>query len=80
VRHEDIDDHQVERGAGERIKPGLPAVGDDDRKPSVFEPNANGGTNQRIVVNDENAFHHSLPKPNQSPSAPVNRPHVDLAD
>jgi hypothetical protein len=37
----------------------LSAIGNDNRKSVLFEPDANCGANQRIVIDDENAIHSS---------------------
>ena len=57
VRHENIDDHQIERRAFERPKPGLAAVGDGHRKVVALKIDLDGLADHRIVVNDENMRH-----------------------
>ena len=57
VRHENIDDHQIERHAFERPQPGLAAVGDDHLKILTLKIELDGLADHRIVVNDENMRH-----------------------
>src|SRR5580692_11992868 len=57
MRHEDIDDHQVELVALERPESGLAAVGDGDLKMMPFQIDLDGHTDHRIVVDHEDARH-----------------------
>jgi hypothetical protein len=57
MRHENIDNHLVERRAFQSVQTSFSTIGDDNRKSAFFKPCANCGANKRIVIDDENAFH-----------------------
>jgi len=67
VRHEDVDDHHVERGPFKRVEPAFCAVGDHDFKVRALEPGANCRADQWIVVDDENACHGKPPADGLTP-------------
>ncbi len=57
MRHENIDDHQIETGVFKGAKPGLAAIGDGHLKIMSFKIDLNGHTDHRIIVDDENTLH-----------------------
>jgi hypothetical protein len=57
VRHENVDDHQIERRTIESFKSGFAAIGDRNFKAATFEPRPNRRANQRIIIDNEDAWH-----------------------
>jgi hypothetical protein len=57
VRHEDVDEHQVEGGIFQRTKPGFAAVSYRHLKAVTLEIDIDGRTDHGIVIDDENASH-----------------------
>jgi hypothetical protein len=55
MRHEDIDQHHVERGRVERRKASLTAIRNGDLEALMSKAGLNGSANQRIVINHKNA-------------------------
>ena len=55
VRHEDIDEHQVEAGVFQRTKPGLAAIGYRHLKAVPIEIDLDGRADHGIVIDDEHA-------------------------
>ena len=62
VRHEDVDEHQVEAGIFQRTKPGFTAIGYRHIKAVTLKTDLNGRTDQGIVIDDKNACHASPPE------------------
>jgi hypothetical protein len=56
-RHENVDDHQIERGIVERKQAAGAAIGDRNLKAVPLEPGPNGEANVRIIVDNQNASH-----------------------
>jgi len=59
LRHEDVDDQQIEGEALQRLEPGLGAVGSDDVITVPPQHNSDRLAHRWIVVDDENARHES---------------------
>src|SRR5689334_85659 len=57
VRHENIDDHEIERLAVERPQARLAAIGNRYLEIVPFEIDLDGHTDHRIIVHHENARH-----------------------
>jgi hypothetical protein len=64
VRHEDIDNHQIERTAFKRPQPGFTAIGDGYLEIVSLKINLDGHADHWIVVNDKNAWHAGSPRLN----------------
>jgi hypothetical protein len=62
VRHENIDDHQVEGRAFQRPKSGFTAVGDGHLKIVSLKIDLDGHADHWIVVDDENTLHAGPPR------------------
>ena len=60
VRHEDIDDHQVERRVVERREAVGPAVRDRDPETAPLEPGAYRKAGMKVVIDNQNATHDGL--------------------
>jgi hypothetical protein len=54
VRHEDIDDHQIEPFVFERAKSAFPSFGDRHPKTVALEIDLDGHADHRVVIDDEN--------------------------
>ena len=57
VRHENVDDHQIDAAAVERTKPRFAAIGHHHLEVVTFQKDLDGHADHRIVVDDENARH-----------------------
>ena len=57
VRHEDVDEHQVEAGIFQRTKPGFAAIGYRHVKAVTLKIDLDGRADQGIVIDDKNACH-----------------------
>ena len=57
MRHEDVDDHQIDAAAVERAKPGFAAIGHHHLEIVTLQKNLDGHADHRIVIDDENARH-----------------------
>ena len=62
MRHEDVDEHQVEAGIFECTKPGFAAIGYLHLEAVALEIDLNGRADHRIVIDNENACHSSPPR------------------
>jgi hypothetical protein len=60
VRHEDIDDHQIERTLVQRGEPALAAIRDRDPEPALLEPYAYGKAGVQVVIDHQDATHDHL--------------------
>lgn len=61
MRHENIDQHHVERSRLERMQAGLTALRDDDLETLTLKTGLNGSANQRVVINHQNTRHDEIP-------------------
>ena len=57
MRHEDIDNHQVEGCAVKRPKPGFAAIGDRHLEAVPFKKDLDSHTNHWVVVDHKNTRH-----------------------
>jgi hypothetical protein len=57
VRHEDVDEHEIEAGVFQCPEPGFAAVGYRRFKAMRLETDLDGRAHQRIVIDDENTCH-----------------------
>ena len=57
MRHEDIDDHQIEGHAFESAKSGFAAIGNRHLKAVSFEIDLNGHANHWIIIDNQNTRH-----------------------
>ena len=57
VRHEDVDEHQVEAGLFQCTKPGFAAIGYRHVKALALKIDLDGRADHGIVINDKNACH-----------------------
>jgi hypothetical protein len=62
VRHENVDNHQVEPAALQRPQPGVAAVGDRDLEIVPSQIDVDGHADRRIIVHNENALHAVSPR------------------
>ncbi len=62
VRHEDVDDHQVEGCAFQRPKSGLAAIGDGHLKIVPLKIDLNGHADHWVAIDDENTWHAGPPR------------------
>ena len=62
MRHEDVDDHQVECHAFQGPKPGLTAIGDRHLEIVPDEIGLDGRADHWIVIDDENMRHAGSPR------------------
>jgi hypothetical protein len=61
VRHEDIDDHQIERAIVQRGETALTAIRDRDPEPALLEPYAYGKAGVPVVIDYQDATHDDPP-------------------
>ena len=61
MRHEDIDQHHVERRRFERVQAGLTAVRNGDLETLTLKAGLNGSANQRVVINHQNTRQDEIP-------------------
>src|SRR4051795_3281226 len=62
VRHEDVDDHQVERGNIERRKTIEAIAGDRNPEAAPLKPGADRKAGMQAVIDDQNRTHDGLPR------------------
>src|SRR6185369_1329242 len=74
VRHEDIDDHQIERAVVQRGEAALTAVRDRDPEPALPEPYAYGKAGVPVVIDYQDATHDPPPSWRGRPMRLVGHP------
>src|SRR5436309_14856396 len=60
MRHEDIDDHQIEFGIVERRETVDPAVGDRDPESALLQPRPDREACVRVIIDHQYATHDGL--------------------
>jgi hypothetical protein len=67
MRHENINDHQIESRTVEGVEASNAITSNDNLKAMAFEPEPDCLGNKRIVVNNENAWHNGALPPYLDP-------------
>ena len=61
ARHEDIDQHHIERRRFERVQAGFTTVRNGDLETPTLQTGLDGSANQWIVIHHENVRHDEIP-------------------